>query len=163
MADTVAPEKRSRIMAAIRSKDTKPELTLRRLLHAMGFRYTLNVRRDGARPDLFFRKHDAAIFVHGCFWHGHEACGRHRLPKSNGDFWKGKFERNKARDIVDIANLRSAGHRVAVVWECALLRADAVVTAGRVARWLLSEEAMLEIPEDARSDVATRTIACEPP
>ncbi len=106
-------------MAAIRGRDTAPELVLRRALHARGFRYRIDARDLPGRPDLKLTRHGAVIFVHGCFWHGHD-CPFFRLPKSNVDFWRAKIERNRARDGRVVGELKALGWRVAIVWECAL-------------------------------------------
>lgn len=111
-------EKRSAVMAKIRSKDTKPEMTVRRYLYHMGYRYRKNVKGLPGTPDLVLKKYGVAIFVHGCFWHGHEA--DNHIPKSNTDFWKNKIERNKLRDERNKEALRQKGWTVITVWECQL-------------------------------------------
>jgi DNA mismatch endonuclease (patch repair protein) len=118
--DIVTPEQRSRIMRAVRQKDTKPELTVRRLLHAMGYRYRLHAAELPGKPDIVFRKHRTAIFVHGCFWHRHKGCKVATTPKSNTSYWVEKFNRNVARDAMTTQNLKAAGWRVIVAWECEL-------------------------------------------
>lgn len=124
-------------MSRIRGKDTKPEMRLRRLLHALGLRYRLHVRDLPGRPDLVFPKHRAVVFVHGCFWHGHSGCRIANQPKSNAAFWENKFKTNQARDARNLVQLEQAGWRVAVVWECELSsRAGAEGAAERVAAWL---------------------------
>lgn len=105
-------------MALVRSEDTKPEMRVRRLVHAMGFRYRLHCRDLPGKPDLVFRKRRKVVFVHGCFFHRHEDCALARLPKSRKDFWLPKLEGNKTRDARDIAALRLEGWDVLVVWEC---------------------------------------------
>ena len=114
---------RSRNMAAVRGKDTKPELIIRTGLHAAGLRYRFHVKDLPGKPDLVFPKYRAAIFVHGCFWHGH-ACPLFKLPETRRDFWRQKIEGNVARDDAAMVKLRSLGWRVAVVWECALRGKD---------------------------------------
>ena len=96
--DTMSPQQRHKNMAAIRSADTKPEMTVRRWLHSRGFRYRLNHPRLPGHPDIVLRKYRTCIFVNGCFWHGHEGCRYFRLPKTNIDFWRTKIERNRERD-----------------------------------------------------------------
>lgn len=118
--DTMTPQQRSRCMSHIRSRDTKPELIVRKFLFAKGLRYRVNARRLPGTPDLVFRKYKTAVFVNGCFWHGHEGCRYYRLPKSNVDFWKNKIDRNIARDAATDAALTAAGWRVVRVWECEL-------------------------------------------
>ncbi|WP_174875052.1 very short patch repair endonuclease [Vogesella oryzae] len=120
MADIVDVQTRSRMMAGIRARDTRPEMLLRKALHARGYRYRLCDKRLPGKPDMVFPRFRAVIFVHGCFWHGHEACRLFRLPKSNTAFWQGKIAANVARDRVVLDSLAAAGWRVMVVWECAL-------------------------------------------
>lgn len=105
-------------MSAIRGRDTKPEMIVRRALHAAGLRYRLHGDLPG-KPDLVFPGRRAVIFVHGCFWHGHD-CPMFKLPATRQDFWREKIERNQARDARDHATLVSNGWRVLTVWECAL-------------------------------------------
>jgi DNA mismatch endonuclease (patch repair protein) len=119
MADVVPPAVRSRMMAGIRSKNTKPEMLLRSGLHARGFRYRIHVRELPGKPDLIFPSRRAAIFVHGCFWHGHD-CHLFKWPKSREDWWRAKIFRNRQVDCRSVAALSAAGWRVGVVWECAL-------------------------------------------
>ncbi len=121
--DIVTPEVRSRIMSRIRSKDTKPEMTVRRLIHSLGYRFRLHRRDLPGTPDMVFPGRKAVIFVNGCFWHGHD-CGRGKLPKSNVRFWRKKFRDNSARDEKNIAALRANGWRVLVVWECEMICGD---------------------------------------
>lgn len=107
-------------MRAIRSKGMKPEMAVRKLLHALGFRYRLHVKELPGKPDIVFRKRRKCIFVHGCYWHQHPdpACADARLPKSNLDYWLPKLERNVARDAGQLASLEEAGWKVLVLWEC---------------------------------------------
>lgn len=119
MADTLTPRERSERMARIRSRDTKPELALRKALHALGLRYRLGSKLPG-KPDLVFPRHKAVVFVHGCFWHRHEGCKVATTPKSNTPFWTEKFERNVSRDQRVARELEAAGWRVFVAWECEL-------------------------------------------
>ncbi len=120
MVDTLTPEQRSRRMSLIRSKDTKPEITLRKALHGLGLRYTLQNNPLPGKPDLVFPRHKVALFVHGCFWHRHEGCKVATTPKSNTGFWLAKFERNVVRDLAARQALEALGWRVEVVWECEL-------------------------------------------
>jgi len=133
-------------MSGIRGKDTKPEWQVRRALHARGFRYRLHARRLAGRPDLVLPRYRAVVFVHGCFWHGHD-CRYFRLPATRTAFWEGKISRNRSNDARNRASLLEAGWRVAVVWECALrgsgCGADAVADA--LAEWIRGEDAVLEI------------------
>lgn len=107
-------------MAAIKSRNTSPELVVRRALHKAGFRFRLHRRDLPGRPDIVLPKHRTLVFVNGCFWHGHENCSLFRLPKSRTDFWKAKITGNQARDARDLAELEHLGWRTIVVWECAL-------------------------------------------
>lgn len=118
MADTMTPEQRHRCMAAIKGKDTKPELIVRKYLFSRGLRFRIQVCKLPGRPDIVLRKYRTVIFVNGCFWHGHEGCRYFRLPKSNIDFWRAKIERNTARDARNEAELTAQGWRVLRVWEC---------------------------------------------
>ena len=118
--DRLTAEQRSKIMASIHSKNTKPEMMVRRYLFACGFRYRVNYRRLPGTPDLVLRKYRTCIFVNGCFWHGHEGCDKYRLPKTNVDFWRHKIERNKERDVEVQHQLAKMGWHVMTVWECQL-------------------------------------------
>jgi DNA mismatch endonuclease (patch repair protein) len=119
MADVVSPAKRSQMMSGIRGKDTKPEMLIRKALHRRGFRYSLHRKQLPGKPDLVLRKFGTVVFVHGCFWHGHE-CRLFKWPKSNTEFWQTKISGNQERDKKHIARLLEDGWRVIVVWECAL-------------------------------------------
>lgn len=114
----MSPEQRSAHMAKIRSKNTKPELMLRRLLHGAGYRYRLHGRELPGRPDLVFPGRRKVIFVHGCFWHGHDCPVGSRLPKTNTGFWVAKRLRNQERDAAQKSLLEDLGWGVLVVWEC---------------------------------------------
>ena len=118
--DKMTEEQRHRCMAAIRSRDTRPEMLVRRYLHACGFRYRLNHPGLPGHPDIVLRKYRTVIFVNGCFWHGHEGCPHFRLPKTNTGFWRAKIERNKARDKAEQAQLATMGWHCITVWECQL-------------------------------------------
>ena len=118
MADIVSPEQRSKNMAAIRSKNTKPEIYLRKLLFAKGYRYRIAEKTVPGHPDIFLRKHNTAVFVHGCFWHRHPECKYAYMPKSRIDFWNKKFENNVSRDAVVRNELLARRIKCLVVWEC---------------------------------------------
>lgn len=118
MADVMTTEQRSRCMAAIKGKDTKPELIVRKYLFSRGLRFRVQVRKLSGNPDIVLPKYKTVIFVNGCFWHGHEGCKYFRLPKSNVEFWEAKIERNVARDVRNEAELKALGWRVVRVWEC---------------------------------------------
>jgi len=109
---------RSKNMSAIRGKDTKPEMLVRRFLHSEGLRYRLHQKGLPGKPDLVFRRFQTVVFVHGCFWHRHKGCKNSIMPKNNRDFWKKKLESNVKRDYKNRTALTSAGWRVLVIWEC---------------------------------------------
>ena len=120
MTDLISQEKRSHIMSMIRSKNTKPELIVRRYLFQRGFRFRVNVRRLPGTPDIVLRKYHTAIFVNGCFWHGHENCPDFRPPRSRVEWWTEKLRRNQARDQRVREKLRAMGWQTMVIWECQL-------------------------------------------
>ena len=122
MADIKSPEQRSRNMARIRSKDTEPEIYIRKKLFAAGFRYRKNDPRIPGHPDIYLPMYRTAIFVHGCFWHRHEGCRYAYMPKSRTDYWEKKFQANKERDRKVLDVLTDKGFRVIVVWECCIRR-----------------------------------------
>lgn len=136
MVDVVDPATRSRMMAGIRGRDTRPERELRRALHKLGFRYRLHCRDLPGKPDLVFPKYGAVVLVHGCFWHRHEGCRFTTTPATRPDFWMRKFEGNVARDRRNVDALRRAGWRVKVVWECEIKSRGVDQVAARVATWL---------------------------
>ena len=115
--DTLSPADRSALMARIRGKDTKPELAVRRALHALGYRYRIHGRGLPGKPDLVFAKRRTAIFIHGCFWHRHD-CKKASTPKSRQDYWTAKFAANVERDRRHAEALAADGWRVFVAWEC---------------------------------------------
>lgn len=125
--------KRSALMGRIRGRDTGPEMTVRRLLYAMGYRFRLHARELPGRPDIVFRSRRVALFVHGCFWHRHD-CGLAYVPKTRPEFWQRKFDGNVARDRRTEQELEVAGWRVVTVWECQL--GDLASLAGRLAKEL---------------------------
>ena len=120
MADTISPERRSQNMSAIRSKDTKPEIYLRKLLFAEGYRYRIAEKSIPGHPDMFVRKYNTAIFVHGCFWHRHQGCKYAYTPKSRVEFWQKKFDDNVRRDAVVRTALQENNIKCLVVWECTI-------------------------------------------
>lgn len=150
MADIKSPEERSRNMAAIRSKDTKPEVYLRKLLFAAGYRYRKNYAKIPGHPDIYLQKYKTAIFVHGCFWHRHQGCKYAYMPKSNVEFWKKKFQANQERDNNLIEELQEMNIREVIVWECTikkLLRSDDYKQKffGKLEESLLGEASYLEL------------------
>jgi DNA mismatch endonuclease (patch repair protein) len=119
MVDVLTAEQRQLNMSRIRGRDTKPEMLIRRGLHARGLRFRLHARDLPGRPDLVFARYRSVVLVHGCFWHGHN-CPMFKLPTTREDFWKEKIERNRVRDARNHAALRALGWRVLTVWECSL-------------------------------------------
>lgn len=117
MTDIVSPQVRSRMMGRIRSRDTQPEMAVRRYLHAAGLRFRLQAKLPG-RPDLALPRHKAVIFVHGCFWHQHPGCSYAYTPATRPDFWQAKFSANRARDRRTEQQLAELGWTVFVIWEC---------------------------------------------
>lgn len=147
MPDVVTPEVRSRMMAGIRSKDTRPELVLRKGLHAAGFRYRLHDKRLPGKPDMVFPRYGAVLFAHGCFWHGHD-CHLFRMPGSRQEFWQAKIARNREVDARTEGQLATAGWRQGVVWECALkgkARRPVADIIALCAAWLRSDAPALEL------------------
>lgn len=147
MADVVDKATRSRMMSGIRGRDTRPELVLRRGLHAAGFRYRLHVAGLPGRPDLVFPGRHAVIFVNGCFWHGHD-CHLFKWPCSRPEFWRDKIAANCRRDRENVAALGAADWRVLVIWECALkgrTRLEPGEVIDRAAAWLRGTETRSEI------------------
>ena len=118
--DIVTAEQRSRNMAAIRSKNTKPEVYFRKLLFAKGYRYSLNSKEVPGHPDIYLRKYNTAIFVHGCFWHRHEGCKYAYMPKSRIAFWQKKFTANQQRDLIVQTELKEKDIKCMVIWECTI-------------------------------------------
>lgn len=142
MADIVDAATRSRMMSGIKGKNTKPELDIRLGLHAIGFRYRLHPKTMPGKPDLWFPKYRAVIFVHGCFWHGHD-CPLFRLPGTRQEFWQAKIDANRARDIKVDGALSEIGVRRLAIWECALRgprRIGLEQTLARAIEWLSGEE-----------------------
>ncbi|NCC65434.1 MAG: DNA mismatch endonuclease Vsr [Spirochaetia bacterium] len=120
MADCFTVEKRSRIMASIKAKDTKAELIVRRYLFRQGFRFRVNDVRLVGRPDIVLPKYKSVIFIHGCFWHAHQGCKYFTMPRTNREFWERKLQKNRERDQKVCARLLSLGYNVFIVWECEL-------------------------------------------
>lgn len=124
--DKLTESQRSYAMSRVRAKGTAPEMVVRRVVHAMGYRYRLHERSLPGCPDLVFRGRRKVIFVHGCFWHLHEACAAVRPPKSRCDYWGPKLEGNRRRDDMHLARLAEMGWKALVVWECELADHDAL-------------------------------------
>ncbi|WP_418135452.1 very short patch repair endonuclease [Oceanimonas smirnovii] len=146
MADVHSPEVRSKNMRAIRGRDTKPELIIRKGLHHLGFRYRISPPELPGKPDLYFPKFRAVIFVHGCFWHAHR-CYMFHLPATRREFWKEKLNKSVQRDQKVIQALLRKGLRVLVVWECSVkgkkkIKRELLIDG--IARWLYSENVLSE-------------------
>ncbi len=141
MTDVYSAEKRSAVMRRVKGRDTTSELTVRRLLTALGVRYRLHRKDLPGKPDIVMAGRRLAIFVHGCFWHGHDCARGARVPKANRDYWLGKVGRNRQRDGVSRAALEAAGWRVETIWECEMK--DEAALKGRL-------EALLQAAAAAR-------------
>ena len=124
MSDIISKKKRSWNMSRIKSKDTKPELIVRSLLHRMGYRFRLYRKNLPGKPDIVLPKYGTAIFVHGCFWHRHPNCKYAYMPKSRIGFWRNKFEENTVRDKKKHSELKKSGWKVIIIWECEIHNMD---------------------------------------
>lgn len=147
MVDIVSPSVRSRMMAGIRDKNTRPELLIRKLLFVKGFRYRLHAKALPGKPDLVFPRLRAVIFIHGCFWHGHN-CHLFKWPKSRKAFWKTKIIGNRVVDERSYKALQNNDWRILTIWECAIKgkeRLDPAILANRIEKWLLSCNKFREI------------------
>lgn len=150
MIDIVNSVTRSRMMSGIRGKNTSPELLIRKALHSRGFRYRIHPSELPGKPDLLLPKFNAAIFIHGCFWHGHD-CRYFKTPKTRTEFWLNKIESNKVRDQKQIKALSSLGWRVLVVWECAIRKMKSnnnTVLIELISEWILSDSTNQTIAEN---------------
>lgn len=148
MSDVFSPEKRSEVMSKIQGKDTKPELKIRKALHALGYRYRIHDKNIKGKPDLKLTKYNALIFVHGCFWHGHD-CHLFKWPQKNAEFWRNKITGNIERDKRNIALLRNEGWRVLVIWECVIkgkYSIDFQKLIDKIDVWLKSDSQFLSLP-----------------
>ena len=134
LMDTLSREQRSERMSRVRSKDSKPELRVRRLVHSLGYRFRLHRTDLPGTPDLVFASRRKVIFVHGCFWHRHRGCPLTRLPKSKLDFWKSKLEANRRRDVKHKRQLTRLGWQYLVIWECETTATEMVM--GKVVEFL---------------------------
>jgi DNA mismatch endonuclease (patch repair protein) len=146
MVDRIDSASRSRTMAAIRSKNTRPEKWVRSALHQQGFRFRLHNKKLPGSPDLVLRKHHAVIFINGCFWHQHDGCDASHLPKTRQAFWAQKFARNVARDQKVLYQLKVLGWRSAIVWECGLKRKTRADILQHLVAWLRSGAEYFEMP-----------------
>ena len=149
MADIKTPEERSRNMSKIRSRDTKPEVWLRKKLFERGYRYRKNVSNVPGHPDAWLAKYHTAVFVHGCVWHRHEGCKYAYTPKSQVEFWTDKFRKNIERDSKVKKELEEVGVKILIVWECTVNRmmkdeTTAAEVVGEIERFLRSDDAYCE-------------------
>jgi DNA mismatch endonuclease (patch repair protein) len=142
--DKFTKQKRSEIMSRIRGSHTKPERIVRSMLHSNGYRYRLHNKKLIGTPDIVLKKYQAVIFVHGCFWHGHD-CQRYSKPKSNKKFWIDKVFRNQRRDKKTIKALLKDGWRVSVVWECALKPKNLESVFRKLDSWIQSRRVFLDV------------------
>lgn len=149
MVDIVDSATRSRMMANIKGKNTKPELLIRSLLHAQGFRFRIHRKDLPGKPDIVLPKYKAIIFIHGCFWHGHENCRLFKLPASRTEFWEAKIFKNQENDLKAKELLLNSGWRICTIWECAIRQSkkDPVALVDLLTTWLKSSAAYLEIDE----------------
>lgn len=150
MADTLSPEQRSKNMSAILSKNTKPEVYLRKLLFAQGYRYRIAEKSVAGHPDIFLRKYNTAIFVHGCFWHRHQGCQYSYIPKTRTEFWQKKFDTNVKRDAYVREKLREQGTKCLIIWECTIKKMQKdknveTVIFSQIRHFLQNSELSLEI------------------
>lgn len=153
MIDVVSPSKRSEMMAGIKGRNTKPEILVRRALFASGYRFRLHRKDLPGSPDIVLASRKLAIFVNGCFWHGHLQCRFAKLPATRSDFWRSKLERTKCRDQEAIEALRLLGWRVLIVWECFIRQqGDPRNLQGVLARWIGSEQALGQLTAAELSD-----------
>lgn len=150
MADFLSSEERSRMMSRIRSADTRPEVMLRHALWKDGFRYRVNDRRLPGKPDIVLPRYRTVIFVHGCFWHGHEGCKNYTVPKTNTGFWTAKVARNRERDQEEWRRLEAMGWSVIVVWECELKKSTFGSTLSRVKSETVGNGMSRKLMEDER-------------
>ena len=149
--DTVTKEKRSEMMSGIRSRNTKPELLIRKGLFKLGYRYRINDKIYG-KPDIVLKKYNAVIFIHGCFWHGHIGCDYFKIPKSNTQFWVEKIEKNRDRDAEVLNYLRANSWRICIIWECAIRGKTQMKNyykiINKISKWLTSKRIWIEITSD---------------
>lgn len=142
LTDVVDAATRSRMMSGIKGKNTSPEILIRKALHSRGFRFRLHVKYLPGKPDLVFPKYKSVVFIHGCFWHGHQ-CRYFKVPSTRSDFWLDKIEKNKARDELQLMKLRTSGWRVLVIWECSIRlmkKQKSCTLIDQISDWLLSED-----------------------
>jgi len=150
MIDIVDSLTRSRMMAGVKSKNTKPELLIRSLLHRNGFRFRIHKKDLPGKPDIVLPKYKAVIFIHGCFWHGHENCRLFKIPSTRPEFWKPKILKNRENDSNAIGLLLAENWRVCIIWECAIRGAkkDLEQMLQLISNWLVGSQTFFEIDEN---------------
>lgn len=149
MTDVVDSATRSRMMAGIQGKNTSPELLIRKALHARGFRFRIHAKHLPGKPDLVLKKYSTVIFIHGCFWHGHD-CRYFKVPKTRPEFWLEKIAKNRARDLAQITVLEAEGWKVLVIWECAvrhMKKHSSTLLIDLIDDWLKSSSEYLQLDE----------------
>ncbi len=166
MTDKMTPEQRHYCMSRIRGKDTKPEMIVRRFLWSHGYRYRLHRKTMPGKPDIVIRRLRVAIFINGCFWHGHDC--RESRPQTNAEFWRAKIERNRARDLDVGIELRNAGWYVITIWECELKKSTRESTLQKLLATLRAIEPEQSTPPARPTDYTYPTpeyypVAAEPP
>lgn len=169
MPDHLNPQQRHDCMSHIRSKNTKPEVRLRKELFRLGYRYRLNVGSLPGKPDIVLAKYRTCIFVNGCFWHGHKDCPKFVLPKTNAEFWLTKIENNRERDLREYTFLESKGWRVIVVWECELKKDNFRDIVSEIQQqldinresWLKEKADRIERKEEWRAEMKRRKLVYE--
>jgi DNA mismatch endonuclease (patch repair protein) len=149
MVDIVDSRTRSRMMAAVKSSNTKPELLIRSILHNRGFRFRLHVKDLPGKPDIVLPKYRSVIFINGCFWHGHESCRFFKFPATRPEFWKEKIYKNKANDTKAIDLLLANNWRVCVIWQCKIREShkDLNSLADIISNFIIGKESFLELRE----------------
>lgn len=149
MVDIVDTATRSRMMANIKGRNTKPELYIRSLLHNYGFRFRIHRKDLPGKPDIVLPKYKTVIFINGCFWHGHKNCRLFKLPASRTEFWEAKISKNQENDLKAKELLLNSGWRICTIWECAVRRSkkDPIAIMNILTTWLLGSEELLEINE----------------
>lgn len=156
--DIVSREKRSQMMAGIRSENTKSEMMIRKMLFARGYRYRLHAKDIFGKPDLVLKKYNATLFIHGCFWHGH-TCQLFKLPKTRTEFWQNKIDENRKRDQRVLVKLQDSGWRIAIVWECAIRgknRVNFEELMDKLCAWIQSDNKFVEYA--GKQDDTTKSI-----
>jgi DNA mismatch endonuclease (patch repair protein) len=147
--DNLTPEQRNKTMSSVHSKNTIPEILVRKALFALGYRYLIDYKKLPGRPDIVLPKYRSVIFVHGCFWHGHAGCPNSHLPQSNTEYWRTKIDKNRKRDGESLNELHALGWRVCIVWECAIRgknqKMKVAQVAAKISEWLKTDGVWLEM------------------